>query len=113
MTTREIEAYHSGYCWPATTWGDPDKRGRATVSIHYADGTWEEIFRIYQGEGPAKRRHIMNEDVELLLARKILEHLVGGPVTDRQVRALYDLPGHSLRRLEPRELRAFLQGELF
>jgi len=99
---REVEAYFCCWCFPGKHCEDPDKQDRATVSIKYTDGTWEEIFRLNlrTDEGCSRRS-------EKILAKAVLEHFLQGPASTDQVMMLVTMPATSLCRLEPQRLEIF------
>ena len=103
---KTVEAYFGSWNYPAhPTDNDPEC---ATVSIKYADDTWEEIFRLplEVGEYSSTRSY-------RAVARAILEHFTQSPVSEDQVGRLLDAPGLQVYRLTPKELKPFAQGSLF
>ena len=100
-----IEAYFCGWCFPPLN----DEEGpHALVEIKYCDNTWEQIYR-----RPLGKHEGISMASKTACARAVLEHYLGGPVTDGQVDALVNMRGSSLCRLEPIKLQPFRQGVLF
>lgn len=101
---KNITAYYCGWTFPAGKIEKP----YASVSIQYCDNMWEEIFRM-----PLPEDEGIGETSKKACARVVLEHYLGGPVSDAQIFSLVNLRGSSLCRLELSVLNSFRLGSLF
>ncbi len=102
---KTVEAYFCSWCFPPL---DSEEKDHATVEIKYADGTWEEIFRM-----PLGKNESISEESQRMCARAVLRHFLGYEPSMRQVTELVNMPGSSLCRLEPEQLMKFKQLSLF
>lgn len=100
MTEKEIDAYFMGWCYQPVFPPGQDK-DYADVDIRYMDGTWEKIFKEEVEDG----KDIMNTVPKAKMLKVIVEHFTGKPVSDKVVKRLLALPGHSYMRTTPEDLR--------
>lgn len=120
---RTVEAYFCGWDYPpseSVRREDPwfaTSKAYAEVCVKWSDDSWEVLWRKIITSEPVLDEETGESDYCEIdykpeMARAILRHFLGEAASDEMVDRLIHWPGHSMIRLEPKELEKFRQMEL-